>query len=87
MPGGVCPGGCMPRGMSAWGCLPGGCLHKGVSAQGCVCLWSGRCLPLVLRGVCKEEAVGLLMVLVSHYPLFDLPHFLNSKPRLSTRRH
>ena len=36
--GDVCPGGCLPRGMSAQGCLPGG------PAQGGVCprdVWPG----------------------------------------------
>ena len=66
MPGDVCPGGCMPRRVSAWGCLHRGCLPRGVSASS-------------LKGCLKEEAVGVFMVLVSHHPLFDLPHSLNQK--------
>ena len=52
--GGVCPGGCLPRGLSALGvsaymgvCLGGvclvGCLPRGMCLPGCVCL-GGVCL-------------------------------------------
>ena len=30
---------CLPKGVSAWGCLPGECLPRGVSARGGVCPW------------------------------------------------
>ena len=36
-------GGCLPRGVSAGGCLPGGCLPRGGVCQGGVCQWSVPC--------------------------------------------
>ena len=69
--GGVCLGVSVQGVVCLGGCLPGdvytrGCLPRGVSASS-------------LKGCLKEEAVGVFMVLVSHHPLFDLPHSLNQK--------
>ena len=71
--GGVClpEGSCLPRRVSAWGCLPrgclpggGGCLPSGLSAQS-RCLPAGvydcvGCLPggVCLGGVCLRRAVS-----------------------------
>ena len=48
----VCLGVCLPRGVSAWGCLPSGCLPRGVSAKG-VSVWG-----MSAQGDVSQHALG-----------------------------
>ena len=50
----MCPGGCLPRGVSAWGrsCLPSGCAQAGGSLHGGVAYGKSR-----HKYKCKESII------------------------------